>query len=1195
MSTQNDSRRDSVQQLPRAPSSYDHRHAAMLPHDRDPGSPWTSHHTSSSSFSPPKLPPPRNHSTTNSVRYPYREPTPHWNATADASGPSPRDARFNDYGRQQALQTVADHFSATAESSSRVLPSLFSDEPVSHFPPPPPPSVYSRPPDASVLMRSETFERDHARHGDAHSRSQSHSFDMKHSRADSASQRSAAASGYAPTSMPPYTDARPDPFQNHHSLARHQQEQLQHSRRPSMQSHVAGSPDAARYRTEASAPTWTASRPQHPVKRHLPADLEAETDPRSPALLSRAYSSSGPQYRHDSPIASKAQTPLSSNASNPATSRLPDRHLPEREAAYQPTAPRLPQPTSENTASTHSQVATPSPTGVHPPSDSSPATPQHSLQPQRKRLRISRACDECRRRKTRCDIVGAFPGEPGHPLTISGAVPPLEPNMEPKGEMLILQPCMNCRRSEVTCSYSKRPLKRGPSKGYIKDLERRLNSLESQIVSGDRADGDAPEQMQGNGTSAMIATPNAASAVQTTKPKIRTEDRISRLESVLARPASAKSEDDKTASTGSSRRNSGSDDAHVKSETLADTDADSSASTYETSTRQDVNVSMACPAPASPASRAVSAAEPAPASTSSELTASSPGSSRQAPKTAVSKGKGKATRRSAASSPLRAPDSDVADVKSKVVTSFLHATFPIVPTRSQGESSTNTNISNIARLEDRVLARGLRLLTEPVEMVTAAQEVSPKGASTRPGTKTQAHAARVASLIGLASAGLGGPREELALHARTGADGLQALRKVAHRLSCQEADLLMLCHLDHLRNGRNNNSALAAAVSKLGSGSHVQNDRETYRRRTLLFMLDRWHAIAFGTPHLLMGRFGMERHSFRSMKDALGDVSQSPLGDAVFEVLRCAIMLGQLNDLVQNNGGWKGISNSDVDAVIHSATDENEHLTASEPAANDAHANAASSSGTSDSDSTPGLLSTEALRYSLESLVRCYYALHTLPAAKDARVEDLHRIFTLAESILVLGTGKTPISLQGKLVQSAIGPHVLAVAGVAFSWCLRIVCKMVASTLPLTSSTPSTSTDLATTDATSTKSHTSITPTSFPLEFYRRKILDYVRMCGPFCLFSGGPPTSTASFAPVYLRLALYFNSTVSFASQLGSLVSPQSEKQSLIHQDAIALGNEADNVLDMAKEMGFLGYVLAGTTQADAWRLLTGGATATA
>lgn len=769
--------------------------------------------------------------------------------------------------------------------------------------------------------------------------------------------------------------------------------------------------------------------------------------------------------------------------------------------------------------------------------------------------------------------------------------------MEPKGEMLILQPCMNCRRSEVTCSYSKRPLKRGPSKGYIKDLERRLNSLESQIVSGERADGEAQEHADDESATPASASASAststASNAQPAKPKIRTEDRISRLESVLSRPSNVKSEDDKSVSADSSRRNSDSDAAHVKPEAAGDTESEMSAPTSVADTvNKEADVEMAQPTTSAADGQAGGAVESVSSSATTEV-AASPASSRPEAKTAVSKGKGKAIRRSAASSPSRVPDTDVAEVKSKVVTSFLHATFPVVPTRPEAESSN----SNIARLEDRVLARGLKLLTEPAEMVLAAQD-PPKGAPSSKGSKAQAHASRVASLIGQASAGLGGARDELALlHARPGTDALRALRKVSHRLSGQEADLLMLCHLDQLRNGRSNNSALAAAVSKLGSGSHVQNDRETYRRRTLLFMLDRWHAVAFGTPHLLMGRFGMERHSFRSMKEALGDVSQSPLGDAVYEVLRCAIMLGQLNDLVQNNGGWKGISKSDVEAVIHSATDVDERTTAldAQPEGVDP---APSTSGGSQSETGPGLLSTEALRYSLESLVRCYYALHTLPNAKDARVEDLHRIFTLAESILVLGTGKTPISLQGKLVQSAIGPHVLAVAGLAFSWCLRIVCMMVAQSLS-SDPTPSTSTSAtasSTTPAVKGESTTvSISPTSFPLEFYRRKILDYVRMCGPFCLFSGGPPTCTGSFAPVYLRLALYFNSTVSFASQLGSLVSPQSEKASPIHQDAIALGNDADNMLDMAKELGFLGYVLAGTNQADAWKLLTGGATPTA
>lgn len=54
----------------------------------------------------------------------------------------------------------------------------------------------------------------------------------------------------------------------------------------------------------------------------------------------------------------------------------------------------------------------------------------------RKRSKVSRACDECRRKKIKCDAQS----EEG--------------------------PCSNCRRSSVECQFSRVPQKRGPSKGY---------------------------------------------------------------------------------------------------------------------------------------------------------------------------------------------------------------------------------------------------------------------------------------------------------------------------------------------------------------------------------------------------------------------------------------------------------------------------------------------------------------------------------------------------------------------------------------------------------------------------------------------------------------------------------------------------------------------------------------------------------
>ena len=56
----------------------------------------------------------------------------------------------------------------------------------------------------------------------------------------------------------------------------------------------------------------------------------------------------------------------------------------------------------------------------------------------RKRSKVSRACDECRRKKIKCDASG----EPGD------------------------EQCSSCKRVGTTCQFSRVPMKRGPSKGY---------------------------------------------------------------------------------------------------------------------------------------------------------------------------------------------------------------------------------------------------------------------------------------------------------------------------------------------------------------------------------------------------------------------------------------------------------------------------------------------------------------------------------------------------------------------------------------------------------------------------------------------------------------------------------------------------------------------------------------------------------
>ncbi|KAI1816522.1 hypothetical protein GGS20DRAFT_212425 [Poronia punctata] len=94
----------------------------------------------------------------------------------------------------------------------------------------------------------------------------------------------------------------------------------------------------------------------------------------------------------------------------------------------------------------------------HLPHQQYVASPQQNTQdniPPRKRSKVSRACDECRRKKVKCDA-SSETGE---------------------------EPCSNCRRSSIQCLFSRIPQKRGPSKGYIKELADRIHHIEGKLAS----------------------------------------------------------------------------------------------------------------------------------------------------------------------------------------------------------------------------------------------------------------------------------------------------------------------------------------------------------------------------------------------------------------------------------------------------------------------------------------------------------------------------------------------------------------------------------------------------------------------------------------------------------------------------------------------------------------------------------------
>ncbi|KAF2837390.1 hypothetical protein M501DRAFT_986210 [Patellaria atrata CBS 101060] len=127
--------------------------------------------------------------------------------------------------------------------------------------------------------------------------------------------------------------------------------------------------------------------------------------------------------------------------------------------------------TTEPQQSTNYALA--SPTQDSPTDYSNPlATPDQNAA--RKRTKASRACDECRRKKVKCDAEDA--------------------------EMTNDAPfaCNRCRRTNTSCTYDRPTQKRGPNKGYINHLSERLAVVEN--FTGVKQNVDS---LQGEGPSGL--------------------------------------------------------------------------------------------------------------------------------------------------------------------------------------------------------------------------------------------------------------------------------------------------------------------------------------------------------------------------------------------------------------------------------------------------------------------------------------------------------------------------------------------------------------------------------------------------------------------------------------------------------------------------------------------------------------------
>ncbi|KAJ4392786.1 Glucose-responsive transcription factor [Neurospora sp. IMI 360204] len=137
----------------------------------------------------------------------------------------------------------------------------------------------------------------------------------------------------------------------------------------------------------------------------------------------------------------------------------------QQQPQQQQQQPQVPVQTHPHYVQQVSQMQqTPGPTAAHlsthiPIDHLAGAHPQYGAAvqdntPPRKRSKVSRACDECRRKKIKCDAQSEVSD----------------------------QPCSNCRRSSAPCLFSRVPQKRGPSKGYIKELADRINTIEGKLT-----------------------------------------------------------------------------------------------------------------------------------------------------------------------------------------------------------------------------------------------------------------------------------------------------------------------------------------------------------------------------------------------------------------------------------------------------------------------------------------------------------------------------------------------------------------------------------------------------------------------------------------------------------------------------------------------------------------------------------------
>ncbi|RFN46196.1 n-terminal binuclear zn cluster-containing DNA-containing protein [Fusarium flagelliforme] len=199
-------------------------------------------------------------------------------------------------------------------------------------------------------------------------------------------------------------------------------------------------------------------QPEHQVPeqvRHVQVQEHGQSELQQPEQESIQHHVSRPANLEELQLAAQLGQGLAGTSMMPAT----DPNMNVEDPNLRNIMPH-PEPDQQQTPSYVHDTPTSDPMVSHPmsvqvgPSMSSQYPIDNSIPP-RKRSKVSRACDECRRKKIKCDA------------------------QSDTGDA----PCSSCARSSIRCLFSRVPQKRGPSKGYIKELADRIHSIENKLES----------------------------------------------------------------------------------------------------------------------------------------------------------------------------------------------------------------------------------------------------------------------------------------------------------------------------------------------------------------------------------------------------------------------------------------------------------------------------------------------------------------------------------------------------------------------------------------------------------------------------------------------------------------------------------------------------------------------------------------